>query len=412
MNFLSANFIKLYLLLIPISSILVFPKLQGTTPGNICAFSSVFYVLYKGKSSVVTKYLDDFVVCSILFIFFASISQGILVFFDNIELSNLKLTSINDSSLLLRGSLFTQTLYLLPCLLTYLFSKYFYNNSWDKYIISSGLILAVFGFYEIIYYQLFHENGDFISNRTFGESFEMGLDFYGVSFQTWSIQGVSFLRLKSLVTEPSMYAFTLLPIWIFSIGRCKRYYSHILLLSIVLTTSATGALGFLLFYLLRKYKFFNYKDFFWLSIFILSILIAYNINDFISDLLTEGIINKLLGVNESGSDRWESIINTMNFFYEEPFLLKLFGLGFGYIRNPDFFTTLLMNSGIIGVIIFSYIFLKNASNVKPIDTNLCLLLIVVYISMLVSVSEFSYLIIWLFLGISKSIFYSKELNNQ
>ena len=82
----------------------------------------------------------------------------------------------------------------------------------------------------------------------------------------------------------------------------------------------------------------------------------------------------------------------------------LFGIGFGYIRSTDMFTTFLVNIGVIGVTVFTYFYLKNlklrVKNTEDITYNAILL--VVFFTGMISVPEFSYLSFWLFLGIIRN----------
>lgn len=83
---------------------------------------------------------------------------------------------------------------------------------------------------------------------------------------------------------------------------------------------------------------------------------------------------------------------------------SLFGIGFGYIRSSNLFTTLLVNTGIIGVLSFSYFYLKDfslkAQNFIKQGNNSIIL--VLFVISMVAVPEFSYLSFWIFLAISKN----------
>jgi hypothetical protein len=78
---------------------------------------------------------------------------------------------------------------------------------------------------------------------------------------------------------------------------------------------------------------------------------------------------------------------------------KLFGIGFGTVRSTDFISTLLVNTGIIGLLIFLFIFLRPLIGGNyGIDVYLRTSLVFLFICMLLAVPEFSFLTVWFVLG--------------
>jgi hypothetical protein len=73
----------------------------------------------------------------------------------------------------------------------------------------------------------------------------------------------------------------------------------------------------------------------------------------------------------------------------------LVGIGFGYIRSTDLFTTLLVNIGAIGLFLWIIFTLKNFKirlrKENDFYTNAILLLM--FITSMISVPEFSFLIL-------------------
>ena len=82
----------------------------------------------------------------------------------------------------------------------------------------------------------------------------------------------------------------------------------------------------------------------------------------------------------------------------------LFGIGVGYIRSYDFFTSLLVNVGIVGLILFSYFILKDLKlkHCNFIDVNNNAIILVLFISLMASVPEIWFPSFWLFIGIIRS----------
>lgn len=86
-------------------------------------------------------------------------------------------------------------------------------------------------------------SGDFLSNRIFnlGES---------ISAQFILLAGITFQRIDSLSQEPSMYAFTMLPFFIFSIHRgAPKILIFLMGVSLLLTVSTTAYLGLFIYIL-------------------------------------------------------------------------------------------------------------------------------------------------------------------
>ena len=148
-----------------------------------------------------------------------------------------------------RQSLFTQSIYLMVSVLFFLYVLNYLkveNNS-DKLIKIAriGIILFVlYGFYEIIGYQLTGDNVDFISNRIAGEDYNVG------HFQRLPIGDFMVQRMKSLSAEPSTFAFSIVPFMVLFYYRKDKTYL-LLLLTLFLSTATTGFLGLILFILIE-----------------------------------------------------------------------------------------------------------------------------------------------------------------
>lgn len=150
-----------------------------------------------------------------------------------------------DERLFLRKTLFTQSIYLFAGFLTFLYIKFCYKTTWDKYLFIGALLLAFYGIYEIVFFSIFGETGDFLSNRTFGHGDQESK--LGSYFQTTSIGIMSIMRLKSLTGEPSMYAFSILPFCIYALHTEKYKIAYLLFATLLLSTSTTAILGIILY---------------------------------------------------------------------------------------------------------------------------------------------------------------------
>lgn len=396
------RYFRAWALVIPVTSVLVVPGIQGTIPGYIFSFLLIFVLLVcKLDSSKINTFKDMFVF-TYIFIIMILISQLINGTINIPSLERVILVNKLDiNTEIFRGSLFTQSLYLIPCIILFCFIKNYYSKDWDKYIFWGIGIYAIFGLYEFFYYIIFNEFGDFLTNRNFGEHETIRL-----GNQLMTVAGFTFQRINGLALEPSMFAFTILPFWIYSIHTKRKRLSLILLCSLLLTASTTAFIGIILYYCYAILKSNQLRNFF---IFTFGLLIILLFWDYVYAILDKTIFQKMFMKTESGIDRSNFFMEHLSYFQDSSFLTKLFGIGFGYVRSTDFFTTILVNNGIVGFCLFSLLFAYPLFTLKNSYKNMGIkmALVVIYTTMMVSIPEFSFLSTWLFLGIAY-----KEVFNQ
>ena len=398
-------FFMVWALVLPVTSVLVWPTVQGTLPAYLLAVCSapLALILNPQKSASLQKWL---MVMICLFVALTTLSQLSLLAFPGVDLSDLRLVNAYDGQTVFRSSLFTQSLYLLMGMLTFVFVKTFYKPSWNKFLFTGAVALALYGLYEFGYFLVFGHNGDFLSNRVFDTGSTISR---GSLFQTLTLSGWHIMRLKSLTGEPSMYAFTILPFWIYAIHQRKTVVQLLLLVTLLLTTSTTAVLGISLYVFLRLFYnkplrrlvggFWDKYLFWFLLLAGVGTVAAWPL---VQGFVSEMIFAKLSLSNVSGVSRFTYFADSMRFYADAPLLNQLFGIGFGYIRSTDFFSTLLVNTGLVGFLLFTLLFAYPILYLKNdyVSTGLKIALIVIYVTMMVAVSEFSYLSIWLYLGIA------------
>lgn len=403
-NYKLELFLKFWLLFFFVTSIVLLPQVKGTTPAFVLAFLSAFLFIFFSKYlSIKFFFLTGVTALSILLIFLASQALISLYSFE----SNLPQDVIfisEDSSLLFKVSFFTQYLYLIASIIIFYFVMLVFDpTKHDPYIYAGTIALLIYGFYEIIYFQATGEFGDFLTNRVFGEK---GM---GSALQTISISGFTTQRFKSLTGEPSMYVFSVFPVFIYAYENGKKTLSYLILVSMIFTFSTTFVLGFSIFLAIKFIKR-GFQDRFVISTIIILVLCIIFFFPEIYVVLEQVIIDKINGNNYSGSERSGLFFNHLNYFSEFPFPIKLFGLGFGYVRSTDFFSTLLVNVGIVGFLVYSLLFfypmLKLGKTKR--ERALKVILFFIYFASLVSVPEFSYPSTWLFLGISYNLIRRNE----
>lgn len=388
----------LWAFFIPISSWVISPSIKGSLISYLFAFLSPLVIICF-RQDIVKEYFLDIVKIVLVLLFFALMSQLANTLF-NIQYLDLVLVNPgNFSDKFFRSSLITQSLYLIPPILTFLYIKYLYKSSWDKWIIYGGLVFVLYGFYKWLGFLLTGTDVDFLTNRTFGtfDEAQMG--------QYLSLAGITMQRFQALSGEPSMFAFTILPYFIFAVHKKANIIILLLLgISILISTSTTAYIGLLIYFVylllyIKKDKKFVIGTVFTTILLVLIYIIFY---EYINDIINMSVLNKSDSI--SGQARIWRIEYNLSYMSELDYLHMLFGIGFGYIRAEDLFTTLLINTGIIGVIIFLYFYLKDFSlkvtSFKVLGYNAILL--VLFIVSMIAVSEFSYLSFWIFLAIIRN----------
>jgi hypothetical protein len=395
-NFKLDLFLKVWLPFIFVTSVVIIPQIKGTIPAFVLAFLAVFYSLvFSRKASVQILFrVITTIICLALYFLISQLLIFALPF--EKQISGDVIFVSKEASLLFKSSFFTQSLYLIASIIILFFITFVYKpEEHDKYLYLGVILILLYGFYELIFFWTTGQFGDFLSNRIFGEGS------IGGSLQTITFSSFSTQRFKSLTGEPSMYVFSMFPAFIYTYENGKRKLSYLILLSLVFTFSTTFILGVFLFIIFKilsngvNNKFVVYTTVLLLIGFIFFFPKIYPV-------IEKMIIQKLEGSNISGSERSSNFFNHFYYFSEFPFLLKFFGLGFGYVRSTDFLSTLLVNVGIIGFLAYTLLFLYPVLKLgKTIRENsLKIILLFIYVSSILSVPEFAYPSIWLFLGIA------------
>lgn len=392
------GYFKFWALVLPVTSVLIFPAIQGTTPAYILAFLSVFIVLCAAQLKDIKRYFTIFAVIIFSYTTLNLISQFFLsLYHTQVNLESLPLVEPLSftQAVMLRPTLFTQSLYLAAGLLTFMFVYQWYRPSWDSYIFAGILLLVAYGFYEVFYYWMTGDSGDFLSNRRFNDRHS------GSLFQTINLSGLRMQRMKSLTGEPSMFAFTVLPYWVFALHTRRFTIGFILTLALFLSTSTTAIIGIILYIAVLLYS--NRVDTKYIVAGAVGIIIVFALNFRpVLSVLNKLIFQKFSLASISGVTRFTNLQDSVMFWADMPLPTKLFGMGFGYIRSTDFFSTILVNNGLFGLIIliiaFTYPMIALDRSNRSFGLKCALL--VILISMLMSVPEFAYLPVWLFLGIS------------
>jgi len=127
-------------------------------------------------------------------------------------------------------------------------------------------------------------------------------------------------------------------------------------------------------------------------------------NTIVLDIYSQIVENKITLQNPSGASRYDSFRNTIDFFLNGSLLTQVFGVGNGYVRSADFFSTILVNLGVVGLIMTTWIFVYPVLKLGHTEAEVGLkaAVLTVFITLMVAVPDYTHLPLSLFLGIAYS----------
>ena len=387
----------LWCLVMPITSLLVVPSIQGTIPAYLMAFASLALVLPSRENawfeSQRARYLSIALLLAGLWLLLFCASQLAHILSDRRSFGDLSLIRPDDQRVLLRPAAFTQTLYFSACICTALFFRFFFRAEWMRYVFWGAWFLALYGIYEWFFFLLFKEPGDFIANRMYG-------DHPGSWSQTMQVGPFTLLRIKSTFGEPSWFSAAVVPYFFFALEYRRRLLAVALLFCIVFSTSTSVFAGYtfaIIFYVVLKRK---------LNVSLLAAVLLFAaafaaLYFLFPDTFHEMFTAKLRGENLSGQGRAEVSAAAADAERTFTLLNRLFGIGFGY-NYGGVHSAVLMNTGWIGMAVYCYAFLKPVlllptdNDGIPFKVSLATLFVLFYIS----VSELFLPTTWMFLGLA------------
>ena len=390
-------FMPLWCLVMPITSLLIVPSIQGTIPAYLMAFASLALVLPSREDgwfeSQRARYLGTALLLAGIWLFLLCGSQLAHIISDRHNFGDLALIRDDDRGVLLRPALFTQTLYLAACICTALFFRFFFREEWMRYVFWGAWFLALYGIYEWLFFLVFKEPGDFIANRMYG-------DHPGSWSQTVQVGPFTLLRIKSTFGEPSWFSAAVIPYFFLALEYRRRLLAVALLFCTVFSTSTSAFLGFtfaIIFYGVLKRK---------ISISLLAAMLLFAaafvaLYFLFPNTFHEMFVAKFRGENLSGQGRIAHAAAAADTENTLTLLNRIFGIGFGYHYGGVYFA-ILMNVGLIGMAVYCYAFLKpvfllpaNSGSVA-FKVSLATLFVLFYIS----VSELFLPTTWMFLGLA------------
>ena len=396
---IEAVFVALWCCAMPITGTLLVPSIQGTVAAYMMAFASVIFVFLRIQGgqipTAVMQYGKSALIVFLLWLFLLAASQIGLMMSNRHDFSGVELIDGMDSSIIFRRSMFTQSLYLLACVLIALYFRYFLQESWLRYVFWGGYVLAGYGIYEWLYFLIFHETGDFMANRTFGD-----VEHPASWSQTISFGGLKLLRLKSTLGEPSFFAGAVLPYLFIALDFRKAVLSGMLIFAALFSTSTSCYLGLMLCLSIKSIWSGRIKMTY-LSVLLVVIAFLAGMAILFPDTFYGTFMEKMSGENVSGKARVDSGMASQLLLESFTVPNWLFGLGFGYIYN-NVYLAILENTGLVGLIAFVWIFIRPIIflPIKPESEGLKLGILALMVLFGVSLSEIFLPTTWMFLGLA------------
>jgi hypothetical protein len=398
MRKLEEYYVAFWCLTMPITSFLIIPVVQGTIFAYMLAFGSLGLVLLKVNaghvSQQVISYFKMFALVFMLWIVLLCGSQ--LADMVNPQVNIQDMFAISDeTAMLFRSSLFSQSLYFFACVMIALYFRYFFPEAWMKYVYWGAWFLVIYGLYDWTFFLVFHQSGDFIANRTFGQG-----DHPGSWSQTLDIGGLQLLRLKSSLGEPSFFSAVVIPYLFMALDGRKRLLAALLFGCAILSTSTTVYAGLVACFFLQALWTNKSRR---ASVMILGLVVLAIIamSLLFPDTFRFLFLDKVSGDTESGRDRLKAIEDFKMLFGEFGLLNWIFGIGFGYLYF-SLLWSITANTGLIGIGTFLFAFLKPAIQLprEPKSEWLKISMVAILVVVAITLSEFFLPTTWMFLGLA------------
>ena len=400
-NLVHSLYFKLLLLLAPIQSVLL-TSVQGTTAAFILILSATV-ILLRGESRYarILIFIIGFWLAYILYMVLSL--SGYMIDAPNFGI----VRTIRNVYVygILRQTQVTQGIYLFSAMLFGFLVYNYFQEAFIKFAYFGILLLAMYGFYEFVFYAIFHTNGDILSNRNFGDldtaaaGAGEGAFATGSMVQGSNLFGSGFMRLKSLTGEPSMYALSVTPFAVYAYARRWWLLFAILALSLLLSTSSTAVIGLIVGLAYAEVR--QRQEFIlYIAGATIVVVLLYITSDPVYQALNTLLFEKL--DTASGNERLMLFTNNVGLIFDGNVVRAMFGVGFGTVRSTDMFSNLLANIGIVGLLAYSALLLAPCFLLRkaPDRDAIVATLISLYIMEMATVSEFAYLPPWFMIALA------------
>lgn len=393
-------FVPLWCTVMPVTSFVLIPSVQGTVPAYMMAFASAFFVVLSRepdgpKNFQRTPYFTVALLWAGIWLLLLCGSQIGHLVSNRHDFGEMLLINPDDTRVVFRSALFTQSLYLAACLCIALFFRFFFREEWMRYVFWGAWFLAIYGIYEWLYFLIFHQTGDFIVNRTYGH------DGYSASWsQAIQVGPFTLLRIKSTYGEPSFFSAGVIPYLFLALEYNRRWLTAALAFCLIFSTSSSAyaalPAGLILYSLFRR----KLSTSMLLAVILFAAAVA-TLYFVYPDTYNQMFTAKLNGENSSGQERQavgQAFDDTVKTF---TFMNRVFGIGFGYCYSGVFYAVP-VNTGWIGMAVYLYALLKPVILLRPEHGNLALKVgaAALFFLFYISVSELFLPTTWMFLGLA------------
>jgi hypothetical protein len=374
----------------PLTTFLIVPKIQGTTPANVMALLSL------GIFGCSKRYLQNGLMIAAAFFTFYIVSQVGLLANGVMSLKQLELIEPLPRSPVFRLTAATQGLYFLACLATFLFVRVYFRRSWMPYIFAGAGLLVIYGLYEWTFFFVFKKTGDFLGNRVFVSA---GETHPGSWSQTMVVGSATLLRVKSITGEPSFFATVAVPYLALAVTSRRYILAGGLTLALLLSFSTSAYLGiiFTLGYIVYARGSLDRKI---VAATCAALAVLAGLQAIFPKTFSWMFAEKLLGHSTSGERRWFEVIYPLRYFSELPLINQLFGIGFGTTYERTL--RVLIDLGLLGlalyVLFFAWPLLRLPSKPSLIGIKAAVAALMFYY--MTGVGEIFYPSAWMFLGLA------------
>lgn len=397
-------FFRLLLLVAPIQSVLLTP-VQGSSAAFILVLLSPAILILRPDQRYrrLLVFLAGFIFLYALYLVCSL--AGFMI--DEPDMS--RLTVIRETYIFgyLKQTHITQGIYLLTALTFACLVYNYWQEAFLKYMYYGILILAIYGFYEFIFFFIFHTNGDILSNRNFGDldTAAAGARSHPGAFASGSLLemsnlfGPAFMRLKSLTGEPSMYALSVTPFAVYAFGRRWWWLFAVLAISLVLSTSSTGFIGLLVGMVVIEVRR-RQEAVLYVAAVAVVIGLLYATATPVHEALDKLLFQKMDTM--SGNERLQSFLDQAGVPFDGNPVRLLFGLGFGTVRATDMMSNLLANVGVLGLLLYSALLVGPCFLLRGAEDRDALVatLLAIFTMEMLTVSEYAYLPPWFMVAMS------------
>jgi hypothetical protein len=385
------TYFALWAALMPMTTLLVVPSFQGTTPAYLLAFISLSACAFSRKSLTFMSLAGG---CWIAFIAFSQfgLMRGAVT-----DFGQLNLIEPNDHDMVFRKTTLTQTLYLIACLATFVYVRQYFRESWLRYVFFGAWLLVLYGLYEWVAFALFGTTADFLGNR----EFEAGANTHTGSWsQTAQVGPFLLLRLKSFTGEPSFFALVAIPYLALALTHGRKRLAAALFLCLLLSLSTSAYLGILAIAVFTSFQNRSIDRRVFAAIVVGAVVFCVLFFAF-PDTYAAMFTHKFAGENESGASRMFHMTYPFKYFVQLPVVNQLFGVGFGttYLAGT---MRVLLDLGVFGLCLYLAFFLRPVLQLSKSREDIGCKTAIRSILLLytVSAAELFYPTTWLILGIA------------